>query len=84
MKRTIFILILLFMTGTASVWGQTEILFDISKGSVRFTDESYTGKDQSGATVSGVHTPGENKYIITGTTVEYDATTRLSTLSCSA
>ena len=72
MKRTIFILILLFITGTASVWGQTEILFDISKGSVRLTDDSYTGKDQSGATVSGVHTSGENKYIITGTTVEYD------------
>ena len=76
MKRIILqkylILLLLFITGTASVWGQTEILFDISKGSVRFTDDSYTGKDQSGATVSGVHTPGENKYIITGTATAYD------------
>ena len=74
MKRIILqkylILILLFITGPASVWGQTEITFDISKDYVLFSDTKYSGKNSAGITVSGEHNPA-NKYIITGTATNY-------------
>lgn len=74
MKRIILqkylILILLFIIGPASVWGQTEITFDISKGNVLFSDTNYSGKNSNGKTVSGEHNPA-NKYIITGTATSY-------------
>lgn len=76
MKRIILhkylILILLFITGTASVWGQTEITFDIAKGSVTFTDDTYTGvKIGETTATTGTHN-ANNKYIITGkTTTNY-------------
>ena len=73
MKRNLLqkylILILLLIIGTTSVWGQTEITFDISKSSVLLTDTNYSGKNSNGETVSGDHNPA-NKYIITGTTTE--------------
>jgi len=73
MKRILshkyLILILLFITCTTSVWGQAEIVFDISKGSVTFSDTDYSGKNSNGETVSGTHNPA-NKYIISGTTTK--------------
>ena len=75
MKRIILqkylILILLFITGPASVWGQTEITFDISKGNVTFTDDTYTGvKIGETTATTGTHN-ANNKYIITGTATSY-------------
>ena len=75
MKRILLhkylILILLFITGTASVWGQTEITFDISKGDVTFTDATYKGvKINESQVTTGTHN-ANNKYIITGTTTSY-------------
>ena len=74
MKRILshkyLILILLFITCTTSVWGQAEIVFDISKGSVTFSDTDYSGKNSNGETVSGTHNSA-NKYIISGTTTKY-------------
>ena len=72
MKRIILqkylILVLLFITGSASVWGQTVITFDISKGCVTFTDDTYSGvKINETEVTTGVHN-ANNKYIITGTT----------------
>ena len=75
MKRILLhkylILILLFVTGTTSVWGQTEITFDISKGNVTFTDATYKGvKINESQVTTGTHN-ANNKYIITGTTTSY-------------
>lgn len=75
MKRILLhkylILILLFVTGTTSVWGQTEITFDISKGDVTFTDATYKGvKINESQVTTGTHN-ANNKYIITGTTTSY-------------
>ena len=70
------IVILLFIAGSISVWGQNVIkgqnviTFDISKGSVTFSDTEYSGKDSNGAPVTGDHHL-ENEYIITGTTTEH-------------
>lgn len=75
MKRILLhkylILILLFITGTTSAWGQTEITFDISKGNVTFTDATYKGvKINESQVTTGTHN-ANNKYIITGTTTSY-------------
>ncbi len=75
MKRIILqkylILILLFITCATSIWGQTEITFDISKGNVTFTDATYKGvKVNENQATTGTHI-ASNKYIITGTTTQY-------------
>ena len=75
MKETIskrfLILIFLFITSNILVYGQTQIVFDISKGNVRLTDATYSGKNSSGTAISGSHDTN-NKYVITGTTDSYD------------
>lgn len=67
-----FISIFLFIITSPSVWGQTEIHFDISKGDVRFTDTDCTGWDKSSNTFKTYKHNESNHYHISGTTEQYN------------
>ena len=75
MKKMIYprflVITFLFLVSSVWAWGQTSITFDISKGNVRLTDDTYSGTDIDGNVVTGLHN-AQNRYLISGVTTQYD------------
>ena len=66
------ILILFIITSSTSVWGQTEIHFDITKGDVRLTDAECSGWDKNEKENKTYQHNPNNHYYISGETDIYN------------
>ena len=78
-----FIFIMFTLTIDKTLAEDIEVIyFDLAKGTIEFTDDTYLGTDENGNTITGEHKES-NQYVITQTDAETTATTNFISIGTS-